>query len=414
MKTSHYDFGIRDYSYRKPTCKEDMQGMLDNIDSQYLYQYDAVLMALFSCAEDFALSQQIIYEITTLRLYLNYIFGVLFTFPQLSHYRPMLLFYIIEMDKCVAIYHGRMALYETMPSLTTHFLSDTWSEHEVYIKSQIKELHDDFLNFKSELSDLMVNEENFRDDGLIDEFVHELSDIDLLLVRCDSLHDQCVDYWINSPLLSYISAILLWYAFVCRSSFLHGLVWSKSPDEYVWFLKKSTFILSMQSFYGDRWESLSSDFDPDRYYYFRSTHPSISSYKYHYLSASDQDSESIEQTNMKVCYVGIDPDTGNLDVIGTTKEDFELMAYLEEEITMPVVCLWLDPSMIDILSSSEDHPDKQEIKKLIQDTNIILTLTTQLDKEKWFIVSLTDSDGSLADTFVFTRSELQKLQSSSD
>lgn len=37
--------------------------------------------------------------------------------------------------------------------------------------------------------------------------------------------------------------------------------------------------------------------------------------------------------------------------------------------------------MIDILSSPDDHRDKQEIKNLIQDQNIRLTLTTKLDSE---------------------------------
>lgn len=42
---------------------------------------------------------------------------------------------------------------------------------------------------------------------------------------------------------------------------------------------------------------------------------------------------------MKIYYVCLNPDTDEFSIIGTDKEDFKTMALLEEEITMPILCL---------------------------------------------------------------------------
>lgn len=394
-------------------CQDDMEGILRSLDWQYIGLYDKAIATLLNYSEYIDLSWPIIFDLEKLKSYFSFLFTSLFAFPKLAHYRPMLLFYIVEINKCVDNYQQwRWFLVQNLDR-SKKLLCNVSSPIANKINKQTNTLLNRFLEFRWGLMDVALDEQIFRQDSYIKAFDGELSDIYDLLIECERLHDLTALHNVYNPILSYISVMLLGYAFTLRPSFLLWLMRIESSHDYMPFLKKDQFIESMRGFYWDRWKSLTSDFDPQRYYYFRGTNPSIKSYRYHYMSANVSELESSELLEDNIYYVGVDPDTGDTNIIGTTKEDFELIAYLEEEITMPVVCLWLDQSMVNILSSSEDHPEKQDIKSLIQDEKIRLILTTKLDPDLWFVISIADSEGRIADTFIFTHSELQELQLSS-
>ena len=64
------------------------------------------------------------HEFSLLQSYFQYLFATLFPFPQLAHYRPMLMFYVAEIEKCITTHKQWMALYAHDARLSSTFVSD--------------------------------------------------------------------------------------------------------------------------------------------------------------------------------------------------------------------------------------------------------------------------------------------------
>jgi hypothetical protein len=161
-----------------------MRGILDSLDKNYLASYEAAIASLFSCSEDFVTSVLIVSELSELKNYFNHLFGLLFKFPQLSHYRPILLFFILEIDKCVTQFIEWQQLHTHNPKLSSSFLGSIGHIDKPHLTKELQRLFDDFVKYRSGLLDLMSNESLFSNYQDITDFKHEITDTVELLARC--------------------------------------------------------------------------------------------------------------------------------------------------------------------------------------------------------------------------------------
>lgn len=280
-----------------------MEWILDSIEKKYLYAYDITIIALLECSENVLLSQQMVYEVWKLELYLAYLFWMTFQFPTLTYYRPILIFYITEIEKCKSTYQEQVFSSQQDSTINKFFLNYSWSEYRQGLLSDIQDLYDDFRDLRSHLCDLMSDGKFFLDHQNINDFMYDLDDIYEHMDRCKDYMDECSSYWLENPLLWYIYAMLIGYSCVLYPPFIHGIITSRTDIDYDKFIKKDSFnrslqndyfVESMKSMYGSLWGSCTTDYDPSRRFYYKGTNSSYLSYLYHYIPVAGQESSSIQ------------------------------------------------------------------------------------------------------------------------
>jgi hypothetical protein len=249
----------------------------------------------------------------------------------------------------------------------------------------------------------------FTNNQDIDDLSSELADIDLLMVRCQVLYNDCTWHGIESPLLNCIASLLLWYAHICRPHFMREFLQLDSIDDYIVMSLLDRDRLMIEQFYGDRAQQVSSTLQTplSGWFYFKGTHPIISSDIY---SDPNDLSQSIESPDTYDQYIGIDIITGEVLIFGNSKEDFECLAFLEEEINMSVISLRADGATFHWLVSPDCDPqDRKSIEEYLCDKSTEYRLITKFDQVNWFVVSIIDSNQDLVEEFVFSKDEISAL-----